>query len=86
MHKEPNVGVVVVSCTARFFTTVKICEVSELEIGDENQAQEKMRRNEEDLMGMLQEDEVLVAVLSPQFYARFYFVYDIKEIMYVDCG
>lgn len=76
--KEPNVGVVV-SCTSRFFATVKICEIYELGSGDENEDGDKDAKKEkgEDLLGMLQGDEVLVAVLSPQFCARFCFAYNL---------
>lgn len=75
--KEPNVGVVV-SCTSRFFTTVKICDVGELKTEDDGEDDQMVRKEEEGLFGQLKGDEVLVAVLSPQFYARFCFAYSMK--------
>jgi phosphomevalonate kinase len=79
--EQPNIGVVV-SCTSRFFTTVKVCDPEELETPDEGGDGESAgagagAASVGAFMDLLEEDEVMIAVLSPQFYARFCFAYNI---------
>ncbi len=75
--EQPNVGVVV-SCTSRFYTTIKSCGVEELEDESEDgDKQEDSKRTS--LLDTLGNDELLIVVFSPQFYTRFSFVFDSKS-------
>ena len=75
--EEPNVGVVV-SCTSRFFTTIKACGQEELEEDREGGAGQEDKKMESPMDGLV-ENELLIVVFSPQFYTRFCFVLNVKS-------
>ena len=74
--EQPNVGVVV-SCTSRFFTTIKACGVEEL--GEAGEEDEEAGDSKNSLLDTLGHNELLIVVFSPQFYTRFCFVFNIKS-------
>ena len=76
MLEQPNVGVVV-SCTSRFYTTVKSCDVEELETASEEDDEQGGSKNL--FLDTLDHRELLIVVFSPQFYTRFIFVYNVKS-------